>query len=230
MENYKFKYSNYRMFFISLHKCNSLKKMNIIKKKFFFGFTSSLTNKVLEPYKIINSFYFNNYIILKRSLSKKRKKKRYEFFKRNKFSYKMKPVVNLLKKPLKFQYVSRKFFTYCRIYFKYTGSNIFGTITNNKGEVCFRYSSGFFKGLRTRKEKTTVFVAQQLGQLICLRMYRSNAKSVYFVPLINHRKARVLIRFMGFGFRFIRFFKIKYIFIKRKVMRNGIRLKKVPRK
>ena len=227
MEFYKFKY---RTLFINLNKCNSLEKMNIIENTKFLSFKASSVNNN-KYYKIIKLFYINYYHLkLKKFLSEKHRKNRYNYFKRNKLDTKIKPLVNLLKISSKFKYVSKRFFTYCRIYFKYTGSNIFGTITDNKGAVCFRYSSGFFKGLRTRKEKTTVFVAQQLGQLICLRMYKSNAKSVYFIPLINHRKARVLIRFMSFGFRFIRFFKIKYIFIKRKVMRNGVRLKKVPRK
>ena len=91
-------------------------------------------------------------------------------------------IINLLKVKTKFQYIYKKGLRYCKLFFKFTGSNFFGTITNLQGDVIFSYSSGFFSGLRTRKEKTTVFVAKQLGEVLALRLYKSNAKEITFIP------------------------------------------------
>ena len=146
------------------------------------------------------------------------------------FVFDIVPLVNALKRRVKFQEIYDEKFINCCIYFKYTGSNIFGTITNRFGEVLFVYSAGIFKDLHTRKEKTTIFVAQQLGELISLRLYKTNAREIYFIPFINHTKARVLLRFLATGFAFIKLFKISKVIIKRKVMRNGVRLAKPARK
>ena len=107
---------------------------------------------------------------------------------------------------------------------------MFGTITNNLGEVLFSYSAGIFKNTRTRKEKTTIFIAKQLGELIALRLYKSNASEIVFIPFMNHRKARLLMKFLSSGFRLIRFFELSKFIVTRKVMRNGVRLRKIARK
>ena len=126
----------------------------------------------------------------------------------------------------------KKFFNKCRVYFKYTGSNFFGTITNNLGDVAFSYSSGIFKNSRTRKEKTTIFVVRQLGELLALRLYKSNATEISFRPYINHIKVRTLLKNLFYGFRVVNRFNMVFSssVIKRKIMRNGVRLKKTPRK
>jgi len=194
-----------------------LNKKNIIKNNLYINKTLML----LEKYKIFSTY------LPKIRLRKIVKEKRIYFAKKK---LDITPVINLLKVPSKFQYISEKFFNYCRVYFKFTGSNIFLTITDNRGDVKFSYSSGIFKGVKIRKERVTVFVSRQLGQLACVRLYKSNARSISLIPLINHRRTRVLLKFLLKGFRFIRLVKIKHIFMKVKVMRNGIRLKKVPRK
>lgn len=219
----------------NLNKVMKISNKNGFPK--FFGKNCGLDKNNLFYFKLLDNHFFivkcyyqELYLNMRRIIARQSRMGTIGRYERFRHIERVTPLINSLKKLRKFTQIKKQFFNYCRIFFRYTGSNIFGTITNNKGAVYFQYSSGHFKGLRTRKEKTTVFVAQQLGQLICLRLYRSNAKNVNFVPLLNHRKARILIRFMGFGFRLIRFFKIRFVFLKRKVMRNGVRLKKIPRK
>merc|ERR1712054_529042 len=95
----------------------------------------------IKMYKIFSTYFAK--IRFKKSKQYKRR-----FFNIKRLD--MNLVINLLKIPSKFQYISEKFFNYCRVYFKFTGSNIFLTITNNKGDVKFSYSSGIFKGVRIR--------------------------------------------------------------------------------
>tara|TARA_B100000749_G_scaffold114547_1_gene87587 strand:- start:2119 stop:2841 length:723 start_codon:yes stop_codon:yes gene_type:complete len=139
-------------------------------------------------------------------------------------------IINLLKVKTKFQYIYKKGLRYCKLFFKFTGSNFFGTITNLQGDVIFSYSSGFFSGLRTRKEKTTVFVAKQLGEVLALRLYKSNAKEITFVPFLNHRRVKTFLRFLNRGLKNIYILNFVRLYPRRKVMRNGVRLRKVARK
>lgn len=139
-------------------------------------------------------------------------------------------IINLLKVKSKFQYIHKKGFKYCKLFFKYTGSNFFGTITDFKGNVSFAYSSGFFLGLRTRKEKTTIFVVKQLGELLALRLSKCNAGEIIFIPLINHRKIRTFLRFLSSGLKVMNTINFVKMIPKRKVMRNGVRLRKATRK
>jgi len=87
-----------------------------------------------------------------------------------------------------------------------------------------------FRGLRTRKEKTTVFVIKQLGELVALRLYKSNFGEIIFTPLINHTRIRLFLRFFRSGLRLINKPYFIKIIPKRKVIRNGVRLRKAPRK
>lgn len=139
-------------------------------------------------------------------------------------------VINLLKVKTKFQYIYKKGLRYCKLFFKFTGSNFFGTITNLQGDVIFSYSSGFFSGLRTRKEKTTVFVAKQLGEVLALRLYKSNAKEITFIPFLNHKRVKTFLRFLNRGFKTIYILNFVRLYPRRKIMRNGVRLRKVARK
>lgn len=141
-------------------------------------------------------------------------------------------LVNSLKKKIKFKKMMQfENFVNCRIYFKYTGSNIYGTITANNGDVVFVYSGGFFIGLSTRKDKTSIFVAQSLGELIAVRLYRTNAKEIFFIPFLKQNfVVRKLLLHMGYGFKLIKVFKITKVILKRRIMRNGVRLRKMPRK
>jgi hypothetical protein len=154
------------------------------------------------------------------------------FYKRQKYMEVFDPdsIINLLKVKSKFQYIYKKGLQYCKLVFKYTGSNFFGTITDSLGNVCFSYSSGFFDGLRTRKEKTTIFVVKQLGELLALRLSTCNAGQITFVPLINHRKIRTFLRFLFSGLKVINTLYFIGILPRRKIMRNGVRLRKVARK
>jgi ribosomal protein S11 len=140
------------------------------------------------------------------------------------------PLLNLLKRKVKFQLLEKDNFKKSRVYFKYTGSNIFLTITNSLGEVAFVYSAGIFKNSHTRKEKTTIFMAQQLGELLSVRIYKTNAKEIFFILFINHTKARVLVKFFMRGVKAVNRIKFNKVIFKRRVMRNGVRLAKPRRK
>lgn len=179
----------------------------------------------LEPYKNMYTLMSQlklNFRYYYRLLKRVKKAKNYNYD----FSY----LVNLLKIKQKFQYITNDFLKRCSIYFKYTGSNMFGTIINSLGQVLYSYSAGTFRNVRTRKEKTTIFIAKQLGELIALRVYKSNAFEISFIPFINHRKVRSLVKFLSNGFRLIRYFKLSKFFVNRRVMRNGVRLRKIARK
>lgn len=139
-------------------------------------------------------------------------------------------VINTLKTKVKFHQNLTEILIGSTVFFKYTGSNIYITITTKKGDVLNTYSSGFFEGLRTRKEKTTVFVSKQLGVLLAIRLYKLNARESIFIPFLNNRKARTLLRFLLQGLRVIKPLKFVRIYIKINVMRNGVRLRKAPRK
>lgn len=210
----------------------------------------SLKKKVIrfcKKKKIVKNSLVKN-IILKferKQLKKKKKERRRRIFflrrkkkarrtwSKKKFrveKYDITPLLNLLKSKSKFQKVKKSFFRNSRVYFKYTGSNIFVTITNSLGEVKYIYSGGSFISLRTRKEKTTIFLAQNLGELVASRLEKTNAREIFFFPCLNHTKARLLLRYFRKGFKLIRNFNFSKVFLKRKVMRNGVRLRKVARK
>jgi hypothetical protein len=189
--------------------------------------------KTSRPFSLkfirVSSQKTDNKIVLKRK--KMRKIKRRVWIKpRYKDPDFTDSLINLLKIKTKFQYVSKAGLKYCKLFFKYTGSNFFGTITDTNGNVYFSYSSGIFSGLNTRKEKTTIFVVKQLGHLLSLRLYKSNVGEITFIPLINHRKIKTLLRFLVYGFREMKMMKFVQLIPKRKIMRNGVRLKKVARK
>lgn len=198
--NFSSKYIQDRKNFNSFFK-NELKRFNVNKR---------------IKIRFLKKLIFNRIRIKKRALKKEK--------------LELQPFINELKIKIKFQLLIKDFFFLCKIFFKYTGSNMFATLTNNLGDVIFSYSAGIFRKLRTRKEKTTVLVAQQIGQLLSLRVYKTNARYICFIPYLNSRKMRPLIASTLFGFNFIRSVKISFIYIRRKVIRNGIRVRKIARK
>lgn len=226
-----------------LNKHQNFKRGKNFPKAFNFDshWIEDLTNDLisyrnLSAFKSLESFaeFRNNYsfYIFYKKLKKIKSKRQIERNFRNEppLEYDPEPLINILKKKIKFQYLNFDEPIACRICFRFTGSNMFGTITTRKGEVLFSYSAGIFKGLVTRKEKSTIFVAKQLGELIALRLYKSNAKEIQFVPNINHMKMRVLLRFLYEGFQMVSPLNITKYGPVRKVMRNGVRLRKIPRK
>lgn len=136
------------------------------------------------------------------------------------------PFFNEIKIPLKYEKLRFKEPNYCKLFFKNSGSNIFVTLTTNKGEVLFSYSAGLFKKLRNRKEKTTLIVSKQIGQVISLRFYKSNLRGLFFYPEISSLKTRSRLNSMLYGLNFLRTNLIRYIFLKLRITRNGMRLKK----
>lgn len=139
-------------------------------------------------------------------------------------------LLNILKVKSRFEDFQNKTIKYCKLYFKYTGSNFFVTLTNIKGDVFFSYSAGVFQNLRTRKEKTTIFVAKELGELLGLRLLKLLTRETVFIPFLNHRKIKTLLRFFFSGVVSLGPTGITKIMPKRKVARNGVRLKKAVRK
>jgi len=213
-----------------------IKKKNFLFKIFQYSKNFFLFKNMLDNLNIKKKGCFSKKPFFKKT-KKKELKKFFNYYSKNSIKkglgfYDSDSLINLLKKKIKFQKVYKKFFNKCRVYFKYTGSNFFGTITNNLGDVVFSYSSGIFKNSRTRKEKTTIFVVRQLGELLALRLYKSNATEISFRPYINHIKVRTLLKNLFYGFRVVNRFNMVFSssVIKRKIMRNGVRLKKTPRK
>ena len=117
-----------------------------------------------------------------------------------------------------------------RLCFKYTGSNFFVTLTNMGGDVFFSVSSGLLSSLKTRKQKTTVFVAKTLGEFFSFILHQFQIKTLYFIPLINHRKVKAFLRVFLKGLHLLTYRPISMFVALRKVTRNGVRLKKVARK
>ena len=227
----------------NLKKYNLKNKHNIFRRK-KIKLTLKLKRslkKSLSNLKKYSKYFFlkkKRKRVLKLSLARKkivlRRKRRRRYLKKR-FNLRKKRVdsslvINFLKYKVKFQYIYKKGLKFCKLFFKYTGSNFFATITNNNGDVFFSYSLGVFKGYRTRKEKTTIFAVQQLGQLVSLRLYKSVAKNCIFVPLINHRRLRTFLRYFFKGIKSMKFFYFFKTTPKRKVIRNGVRLRKIPRR
>lgn len=214
-----------------LTKMHNIFKSNSVKTSFKnnyynFSYVDFFSKSKACFSRATNLFKRRNLILIKNSI-----KKRIKRLNRIKMKYyDILPLLGELRPKLKFQYIEFKHFIRSRLYFKYTGSNIFVTITNNKGEVAFSYSAGIFKDLLTRTEKTTIFVAKYLGELVALRLYRSNAAEIFFIMNINHYRTRVLIRFLLKGIKLVCVLNFSHVCIRRRVMRNGIRLRKVARK
>lgn len=185
-------------------KCDYLKN-DYLKKRSYLRFTKAIANnnyKRLTSYKKYKpKLYISNNIIINSVIEK-----------------------------LPFVLDKKYKFIFWKLFFKYTGSNIFGTLTNRKGDVFLSLSSGIFKRLKTRKDKTTVFIAKELGEIFSLILYKFIIKNIYFLPLINHRKVKSLLRFFFKGLYLICLCPINRIDPIRKVIRNGVRLRKVARK
>lgn len=225
------------------YKNNKKKKFKDLKRFFIHlkNFTSSKNFLNSKRYKTS----------LRRRYQVKRGKKRLKLSKEE-LALNYITIINLLKKKTRFEPSNeteikdinekrtrkkervnkkpKKYFNYCKLFFRYTGSNFFGTITSVKGNVYFSYSSGFFIGVNTRKEKTTIFLVKQLGELLALRFYKSNAKQILFIPLLNHRKVRTFLKFLYSGFKYMTYLNFIRVAPKRKMMRNGVRLRKIARK
>lgn len=97
-------------------------------------------------------------------------------------------------------------------------------------ECSFLLFFRIFSNLRTRKEKTTVFIVKQLGEITSLRLYKSNFRELIYAPLINHRKIRVFLKFFNAGLHLVDKPYFALLQPKRKVIRNGVRLRKAVRK
>jgi hypothetical protein len=188
------------------------------KKKYI-----SLKNKksvLLKPKVPLKEFLLNRNVFF----FKRRKKEVKEKFSQNEVD------INSVKNEIPFKLTKEVLFNDWRLCFKYTGSNIFGTLTNMNGDVFFSLSSGILSSLRTRKEKTTVFVSKTLGEFFSFILYQFKIKTLFFIPLINHRKVKALLRFFLNGLHLLNFRPISTVLPLRKVTRNGVRLKKVARK
>lgn len=220
-KNREMKYSNKLKSFLNN---NFLLKKKKIKSKLNIDL-----NIYLQKIELNFNLFLEVPKIKKKLKKKKIKPKKFLHKLIRKVAYRSDEIINRLKKSVKFQFLRRDLFEFCMIHFKYTGSNIFGTLTDKKGCVLASYSGGMFKGVRIRKEKRTIFIAQNIGELISLRLYRSNAINVCLIPHLFYKRIRMFLRFFIKGLRVLRMGKIRYFLVKRRVMRNGIRLRKSPR-
>lgn len=219
--NRKVRYSN---------KLKSFLDKNFLLKKNKTNFNLDLDLKIyLKKVELNSKIFFKVSKIKKRLKQIKRKPKGLMRKLIRKATFRSDEIINRLKTSIKFQFLRRDLFEFCIIHFKYTGSNIFGTLTDKKGCVLATYSGGMFKGVRIRKEKRTIFIAQNIGELISLRLYRSNAVNICLMPHLFYKRIRMFLRFFIKGLRVLKMGKIRYFLVKRKVMRNGIRLRKRPR-
>jgi len=139
-------------------------------------------------------------------------------------------LINSLKKEIKFLFFNHKDFNRGRIYFKYTGSNMFLTITSNIGNVFFIYSSGIFKEVLNKRAKTNYTLASRLGELLALRLYQTNARALNFIIQFNVKTMYPFIKKLVRRYKLIRLHCIKRFLFKANVTRNGIRLKNPPRR
>lgn len=139
-------------------------------------------------------------------------------------------VINRINEKLPFVLDKKYKFIFWKLFFRYTGSNIYGTLTSRNGSVYYTLSSGLFPKITKRKDKTTVFIAKELGEIFSLILYKYNITNVVFCPVINHRKVKALLNYFFRGLHVLFLTPIKRIDPIRKVIRNGIRLRKIPRK
>lgn len=150
-------------------------------------------------------------------------KKIYEFPKSKNFLKNFESV-NLLKSSMKFDFFDRD--NFCRVIFKHTGVNNFGIIVSENGRTLFFISAGFFKGVNKRKAKLGASIPKLIGEMVSLRLYKSQCFRCIFTPVYKLKDTLSNIQSFLNGFSRIRFVSIYMIFLRVKVMRNGVRLKK----
>jgi len=119
---------------------------------------------------------------------------------------------------------------YGYIYLKSSGINTFATLTNSKGEVISAYSAGIFKDVKRIKEKRSIHIVRQLGQLISYNTYKCNFNYIFLNIRLDSLKIRSIIKNFKEGFFLMFKLNIFKIIFKRPVIRNGVKLKKLPRK
>ena len=88
------------------------------------------------------------------------------------------------------------------------------------------YSAGIFKDIKRIKEKRSLHIVRQLGQLISYNVYRCNFNYIFLNVRLDSIKIRSILKSFKEGF----FIIFKLIIFKRPIIRNGIKLKKLPRK
>lgn len=113
---------------------------------------------------------------------------------------------------------------------KSTGINTFCTLTNEIGNVIITYSGGIFKDVKKIKEKKSLNIIRQLGQLISYQTYKCNFKYIFFKIDLISIKIRSILKNFYQGFIFMFKLYVYKLLIKRSIIRNGIKQKKLPRK
>jgi hypothetical protein len=175
----------------------------------------------------------NNYIKVKLLKEKKLpllKKNKKKIKQKKKIILVIQAIINRIIEKLPFVLEKKYKFLYWKLFFRYTGSNIYGTLTSRNGSVYYALSSGLFPKINKRKDKTTVFIAKELGEIFSLILYKYKITNIVFCPVINHRKVKSLLNYFFRGLHVLFMSPISRIDPIRKVIRNGVRLRKIPRK
>jgi hypothetical protein len=80
------------------------------------------------------------------------------------------------------------------------------------------------------KEKKSIHIIRQLGQLISYNVYKCNFKYIFLNIRLDSLKIRSILRSFKEGFLLMYKLYIFKILFKRPVIRNGIKSKKLARK
>jgi len=140
------------------------------------------------------------------------------------------PLIELLKTGFKFLKLDKLNNIFGFVYIKSSGINVFCTLTTAEGNVMSSYSSGIFKEVKRIKEKKSIHIVRQLGQLISYNAYKSNFKYLFLNIRLDSYRIRSILKNFKEGFSMMFKLNIFKIVFKRPIIRNGITLKKLPRK
>jgi hypothetical protein len=87
-----------------------------------------------------------------------------------------------------------------------------------------------FKEIKRIKEKKSIHIVRQLGQLVSYNTYKCNFKYLFLNIRLDTYRIRSILRNFKEGFFLLFKLKIFKIIFKRPITRNGVTLKKLPRK
>lgn len=87
-----------------------------------------------------------------------------------------------------------------------------------------------FKDVRRIKQKRSIHLVRQLSQIMCYFTYKCNFNYLLLNIRLDSLKMRSILRSFKYSFRKICKLKFYKIIFKRPVIRNGVKLKKLPRK
>lgn len=116
------------------------------------------------------------------------------------------------------------------IHVKPSGANIFVTLTNYTGDVISSLSAGIFNEVRRLQQKSSKEVLKQLGRVMAYKLKLCSFREFVINVIISTIKIKRIFKSVLQGILAVHPITISRLIIKRLITRNGVKLKKLPRK